>query len=261
LRGVGEALADTDYSVLIRAIEHAEARDTVFRDCCARERADGALFISILPGEELADRVLRDRYPIVLVDAEHPRFTSMSVDYALGMARAVEHCIALGHRRIALIDRHQDPFATEYPTLRQRGYRAAMAEAGLPTPAEYERIADFSMAAGADATAALLQLESPPTAIVTGSDVLAMGALDLARKMRLRVPRDISIVGYNDTDMSDYLGLTTVQVPMRRMGYEATLALLEALERPSSTPRAVRLDTELIVRRTCGAPAGTAAAS
>jgi LacI family transcriptional regulator, repressor for deo operon, udp, cdd, tsx, nupC, and nupG len=70
----------------------------------------------------------------------------------------------LGHRRIALIDRHQDPFATMYPTARQRGYRSALAAAGLSIQTEYERIADFGLATGAAAAADLFTLPTPPTA-------------------------------------------------------------------------------------------------
>jgi DNA-binding LacI/PurR family transcriptional regulator len=252
LRGISEALADTDYSILIRAIDHVEMRDRVFGACGVRGRADGALFISIAPTEELAERLSRDAFPTVLIDAEDPRFSSVSVDHAWGMAAAVRHCIRLGHQRIALVDRHQDPFATEYPTARQRGYRAALAEAGLELRSDYEAIADFTMLDGETAATALLGLDPPPTAVLTGSDVHALGILHLARKMNLRIREELSVVGYNDIDLAAYLGLTTVRVPMRQMGYEAALMLVGEIDEPSTTRRTVRLDTELVVRETCG---------
>jgi LacI family transcriptional regulator len=197
-RGVQEAIADTEYSVIIRAIEHDEEKDRVFRACCRRDRADGALFLSISPNEELAARLMSEGFPTVLVDATHAGFSSVGVDHALGEARAVWHCIGLGHERIALIDHHENPFAGLVPTDRQRGYRAAMSEAGLPLEPAFERIADLPVPAGAEAAARLLGRDSAPTAILTGGDMHAVGVLELARQMNLRVGHDLSIVGYND---------------------------------------------------------------
>ncbi len=254
LRGVGEALADTDYSVVIRAIEHAEERDRVLSACCGRGRADGALFISMTPDARLAERLLRERIPTVLVDAELSGFMSVSVDHALGEASAVRHCIELGHHRIALIDHYENPLAPVSPTDRQRGYRAAMAEAGLSVQAAYERIADLPLPAGAEVAAALLRLPAPPTAILTGGDMHAVGVLELARRMNLRVGAGLSIVGYNDIALARHFGLTTVRVPMRQMGYHAAAMLVAALEDSSGTPQAIRLATELVVRQTSGPP-------
>src|SRR5439155_17474154 len=130
LRGVEAGLERTDYTLVIRTIEHLADRDRVFDACCVRGRADGVLIISVTPTGQLVERLRRGRYPAVLVDRTHAQLSWVAVDYEAGEAEAVQHCIDLGHRRIALIDRPDDPFAPVAPSARQRGYREALAAAG-----------------------------------------------------------------------------------------------------------------------------------
>jgi LacI family transcriptional regulator len=132
--------------------------------------------------------------PLVIVDAEHPRFTSVGVDHAGAASSAVRHLISLGHRRIALVDHPEDPFAPIYPDARHRGYRVALAEAGLKPRPEYERVTDFSPQAGAEALRQLLALRNPPTAVFAGSDSQAIGILEAARQAGRRVPDDLAVV-------------------------------------------------------------------
>src|SRR5207253_2131385 len=108
---------------------------------------------------------------------------------------------------------------------------------GLSAAPDYRRLADFSAAGGAAALNSLLTLPEPPTAIVAGSDVQAVGIVEAARGRGWRVPADLSVVGYNDSEFARFLGLTTVQVPVREMGRQATQVLLNALARPDGEPK------------------------
>ena len=252
LRGIELGLADTDYTLVIRTVERAAERDQVFQACCPRGRADGVLIVSLAPPPELLDRLGRAGIPIVLVDRESDQFPSVAVDHEAAATMAVRHLIELGHRRIALIDRAQDPFSPEEPSPRQRGYRVALSQAGLVWPAEYERVTEFSPEASAAMLEALLQLPDPPTAVFVGSDTQAIGVLDTARRHGRRIPEDFGVVGYNDIELAQYLGLTTVRVPMREMGKQGVELLLAEIERPSPAPRSIRLPTELVIRQTCG---------
>ena len=258
LRGVEAALADTDYALVLRTVERARDRDQVFAACCLPGRADGVLIVCMQPTARLVERLGDTGLPVVLVDVEHPGLASVVVDHAAGAALAVRHCIELGHQRIALIDRPQDPFGPVALSPRQHGYRTALVEAGLDRPAAYERVVAFSPEAGAAALAELLALPRPPTAVVAGSDTQAIGMLEAARKHGLRVPEDLSIVGYNDIELAPFLGLTTVRVPMQALGRQGAAVLLDALDRPGPPPPTIRLPTELVVRQTCAPPGGTA---
>src|SRR6185437_9963159 len=112
--------------------------------------------VSLNPTRGLIGRMAEAALPLVLVDAEHPRLPSVAVDHAAAAATAVRHLLELGHRRIALVDHAEDPFAPVYPDERHRGYRRALAEAGLRPRPEFERVTDFSPEAGAAAARELL---------------------------------------------------------------------------------------------------------
>ena len=253
LRGIEAALVDTDYALLIRTIERATDRDRAFEDPCPRGRADGVLIVSLTPTAKLLEQLSLAECRAVLVDSDDPRLSNVTVDHAAAAASAVRHLIALGHRRIASIDHPEDPFAPAYPGGRHKGYRRALAEAGIPPRPEYELMTDFSPEAGAGALDSLLALPEPPTAVFVGSDTQAFGVLEAARRRGLRVPEDLAVVGYNDIELAQYLGLTSVRVPMREMGQRGVELLLAALHEPDSPPTQVRLPAQLVVRRTCGA--------
>jgi DNA-binding LacI/PurR family transcriptional regulator len=253
LRGIEGALHDTEYALLIRTIERRADRDRVLRDQDVRRRVDGALLVSLNPTRGLVRRITEAPLPLVLVDAEHPRLPSVAVDHAAAAAAAVRHLLGLGHRRIALIDHAEDPFAPVWPDARHRGYRLALAEAGVPPRPEYERVTDWGPEAGAAAAAELLALPEPPTAVFAGSDSQALGVLEAARRARRRVPEDLAVVGYNDIEVAAYLGLTTVHVPMRELGRRGVELLLRVVEQPATPPEQLRLPAELVVRRSSGA--------
>jgi LacI family transcriptional regulator len=253
LRGIEAALHDTDYALVIRTVERPADRDHAFATAGGRGRADGIIIVSLTPTLELIERLAMLRLPAVLVDAEHPQVPSVVIDHEAAGAMAVRHLLGLGHRRIALVDRPEDPFAPPAPSGRQEGYRAALAEAGvLPCP-EYEIVIDFSPEGGMAALEALLALPEPPTAIFCGSDTQAIGVLEAARRRGRRVPKDLSVMGYNDIEMSRYVGLTTMRVPMREVGRDGVELLLARIEEPEMPPTQVHVGVELIVRRTCGA--------
>src|SRR4051812_20213862 len=249
LRGIEAALVDSDYSLRIRTVEYRGDHERSFATCCLPGRADGVLVVSMAPPHGFVERIAAAGLPVVLVDAENARLSCVVIDHAAATAAAVRHCLALGHHKIALIERGEDPFTVAVPRPRRRGYRAALIAAGLPVQAEYERIAELSPEGGAGGLEALLALPSPPTSVLCGSDAQAMGMLDVARQRGLRVPDELSVVGYDDSEsLSRYLGLTTVHVPMRELGRRGTELLLAIIDQPNQAHHRVELPAQLIVR-------------
>ena len=254
MRGVEDALADSDYTLLVRTIDGPADRDRVFSACCKRGRADGVLVVWTPPTDAFIERLAAEALPAVLLNAVNPHVWAVAVDHLAAAHRAVTYCAGLGHQRIALIDRFADPFATTGVGVCQRGYQLAMADAGLAQSADYEHVVPLDPYAAATAFSTLQAMPAAPTAIVVGSDTQAIGVFNAARAAGLRVPRDVSIVGYNDNPIAAYLGLTTMRVPLRALGRQATELLLEALTEPMAAPTTRFLPTELVVRRTCGPP-------
>ena len=231
----------------------------------SNERALGATSerqpIVLVTSELLPDPLsaLRKAHlPVVLIDplnVSRPRLRTVgSSNFAGGLA-ATEHLLDLGHRRIAFLG---GPASAACNLARLQGYRSALEAGGVPIGAEYVRHGDFRFVTGREGADALLRLAEPPTAIVAANDELAMGAIEAARVLGLRVPQDLSVVGFDDTSgaLMSSPPLTTVHQPLREMGGLALrtavrLALGETVEFSH-----VELATELVVRDSTGAPRG-----
>jgi LacI family transcriptional regulator len=192
----------------------------------------------------------RARLPLVVIDpSTMPRARVVSVgstNFAGGLA-AAHHLLSLGHRRIAYVG---GPATAAPNQARMHGYRAALETTGVPVPDEYVRSGRFRYQDGMVAATALLDLPEPPTAIFAGSDETAAGVLEAARGRGLRVPEDLSVVGFDDTPIARFASppLTTVRQPLREMGGAAlrTVLGMAAGEKPES--HHVELATELVVR-------------
>ncbi len=254
LRGIEVGLATTQYSLVLRTIEGAEERQRVFDDCCARGNSDGALVVWMVPPQPFVERMTAAGFPAVLLNVVDPRLWSVAVNHDTAAEQAVRYCLRLGHRRIALVDRLEDAYDTASRGICLRGYRQALGEAGLGVPADYERLSELTARGGAAACDSLLRVPEPPTAIVAASDAQAVGIVQTARTRGWRVPGDLSVVGYNDSAFAEFLGLTTVQVPIREIGRRAATALLGALAEPGNEPETIYLPTDMVVRQTCGPP-------
>jgi LacI family transcriptional regulator len=190
--------------------------------------------------------------PVVLLEQSVPGVDCVVIDDLAGGLLATRHLLGLGHRRIAMIRRRQ---TTATSMLRIEGYRQALAEAGLPFDAELVIAGGPLQHDGYQAMQALLALDRPPTALFTHNDVVAMGALRAAYDGGLRVPDDLSVVGYDDITAAAYLAppLTTVRSPKADMGMWAgdTITHL-ALGSWTALPATRTLPVELVIRGSTG---------
>jgi len=194
-------------------------------------------------------------YPVVAVDPQelHPDQPYVHSDDIAGIRSAVQHLAALGHRRVGFIGGRQDLASA---TARERGFRAAIADVGLRINENHIRRGDYS-AAGADAPAGML-LDDPdrPTAIIAANDVSALRVVAAAQRRGLRVPADLSVVGFDDIPEAarSAPGLTTVAQPLQDIGAVALEMLLEMLD--GSQPKVMhhKLDTQLIIRDSTAPP-------
>lgn len=190
--------------------------------------------------------------PIVLLDSAYPGVSGVEVDHRGGAYQSVGYLASLGHRRIALVDRPHDPFVKNPISERLDGYVEARRDFGLAVVDDYLIMGNYSLASGRTAAARLLSLPQPPTAIITGSDLQALGVLEAARERGLGVPEDLSVVGYHDIQLSAYVGLTTVRLPTADLGRMAVEMLTEQLSEHAVGPVQRRVTGELIVRGSSG---------
>jgi DNA-binding LacI/PurR family transcriptional regulator len=255
LRGVEYALANSEYDLILFNVESTPRRDDYFRSVPRRERVDGLLIVSLSPSESDVDRFLRAGVPTVLVDTRHPRLSRIVNDDVTGGRLATQHLIELGHRKIAFAgDQLENPFNFVSSRDRFRGYREALEEAGISFRPDYHQQGKHGREPARRMAHNLMALPDPPTAILAASDTQAIGVLEAAQDLGLKVPEDLSVVGYDDIEIAEFLHLTTVRQPLFASGVEGVELLLESIANPPSSPRRVLLPVDLIVRETTAPP-------
>jgi len=184
-----------------------------------------------------------------------PRAETVMSDNESGGRQAVEHLVALGHRRIATI---AGSLESKPGSDRLRGYRAAVQAAGLAYRDEYVAYGDWYAPSGRACAARLLALPEPPTAIFAAADTMALGAMGAAAELGLRVPEDVSIVGFDDIQLAPHLNppLTTLRQDKLGLGAAAGEALIARIAGATDRPPLHTLPVELIVRGSTAPPAG-----
>jgi LacI family transcriptional regulator len=217
---------------------------------------DGALIILPEESSEELERLLDGGYRFVVLDPLLPlneRIPAVSAAHTSGADQAMRHLLELGHRRIAQITGPRGWVATED---RRRGYRAALAAAGIPPDPALEIEAEPEIRPGREAALQLLDLSERPTAIFAFNDNIAIGAIQAARARGLRVPEDVSIVGFDDVEHATIVtpALTTVRQPLAEMGRTAVSLLNRLLERQHFETLHVELATRLVVRDSTAPP-------
>lgn len=219
-----------------------------------RKRVDALVVVDVPMTDEQLSSMAEADVPIVTVGLRTEVFSSILVDHVGGARMAAEHLIGLGHDAIALLGTHHgDPGEPVPPLDRREGFLRAMAARDITARDDLMVDAEVSMSGGAAAAQALMQLDQRPTAMIALSDEMAIGAIQVARDYGMVIPDDISIVGFDDHDVSEFIGLTTVRQDVDAQGQEAAGWALEALAGGAGDHHVV-LPTRLVVRRTTGPP-------
>ncbi len=258
LRGVTYSISGTNYDLIVANIETPERRVEVFKDLARRERVDGVLIISLPFSEKDAELFRKSGIPLVIIDVNDPLlndFNRIVVDDIEGGRKAVQHLLDLGHTNIGYIsDLLEDPFPFSASRARFMGYCQALEAAGINPCPEMHRHGEHSRSDAKIITAEMLRMPDRPTAIFAASDTQAIGVMEAARDAGLRIPDDLSIVGYDDVEIAEYLSLTTIRQLLVESGEKGVRRLLEVMEKPSREPVCETIPTELVIRTTTAPP-------
>jgi DNA-binding LacI/PurR family transcriptional regulator len=254
LRGIEAAIAETEYDLIVYNVESVEKRDEYFRRMSRPERIDGLIIISLSPSDEDVERFRKSGVPTVLVDARHPEVPRVVVDDVTGGYVATRHLLDLGHRQIAFLgDAYPNPFNFTSSHHRFAGYQEALNEAGIDPQAEYYVTGEHGRDVANELTHQLLSLEDPPTAVFAASDTQAMGALEAARERGVPVPDALSLIGYDDIEIAEYLDLTTIHQPLFESGWSGINLLFQIIQ--GEPPEMVgELPVRLVERGTTAPP-------
>jgi DNA-binding LacI/PurR family transcriptional regulator len=251
LRGIEAVLARSDFDLILYNVETAEQRDKLLRKLPDERRVDGLLIIAFYPDDEDVAHFKRRDMPVVVLDANHPELSSVLIDDLDGGRKATDHLIGLGHRRIAYLrDDLHSPFGFRASRKRFEGYQSSLHKHGLPLKEAYHQSSADRAEDTAQITANLTRLEEPPSAIFAASDTQAFGVIEALDQNGLSVPEDISVIGYDDIETANYVGLTTIRQPLYESGILAAEMMISLIENPTAPPNTVTLPVELVVRKT-----------
>jgi len=256
LSGASEALHEQDMRVVLCPTLHEHEREVVLLDRLMHGTTDGALLLNPSESEDELRTLLNHGYPFVVVE---PRTTlgdgipCVTATHSAGATAATEHLLELGHRRIGAILGPPEGLAT---TERLKGFHAALRAAGIAPDPSFEVPSNFKYDGGEHAAGALLDRPDRPTAIFAFNDEVAVGAMVAARARGLRVPEDVSVVGFDDTLQArlSVPPLTTVRQPLAELARIAVSLLNRLVEGQRVDATRIELHTKLVVRDSTSRP-------
>ncbi|MGP9421288.1 DNA-binding transcriptional regulator CytR [Ewingella allii] len=255
IQGIERTAAEHGYLVLIGDCAQQNQQEKTFINLIITKQIDGMLLLgSDLPFDASKEEQ-RNLPPMVMANEFAPELElpTVHIDNLTAAYEAVHYLIGLGHQRIGCITGPDQMPLCQYRT---QGYIQALRRSGLNVEADYSAKGDFSYESGALALIDLMSQPVPPTAIFCHNDVMAIGAMFQAKKMGLRIPEDLSVVGFDDIKQSQYFDppLTTVAQPRFQLGRQAMLLLLEQLNGHSVQSGSRLLESELVIRGSTAAP-------
>jgi DNA-binding LacI/PurR family transcriptional regulator len=256
LSGIGDAAAELGYSALIFNTGDERAREIEGLEMLEKRRADGAILMS---SDVNCDWLLTyaNRFPLVQCSEYGPEvdIPHVSIDNYQATQESMEYLLELGHRRIAMISSENDYIST---ALRMQGYRDTLTQHHMMVHQDYIRCAshDYSFKSGKSKAKELMALDPHPTAIFCISDTLALGAITAIKELGLRVPEDVTVIGFDDVEHTTMFHpyITTVAQPCYELGRRSAQLLYAQMSQAKEMSRQLILEHRLIVRESSAPP-------
>jgi LacI family transcriptional regulator len=248
----GVLAATRSHSCEVVVYDEESAATSTLATLPLTRRLDGVIVMSIPFDDDVAERLADQSLKAVLVELERPGFSSVTIDDTAGGRMAAKLLLQQGHERVAFLGERQttDPRYVLQSPARLNGFREELLAAGVDLPDTYVRLVDHTLPAASAASAELLSLDPRPTAIFAHDDTLAAAVLRTARARGLGVPHELAVIGFDDSEVAELLGLTSIRQPLEESGRVAAETLLGELGDPSRGLQHVTLRLTLIERET-----------
>ena len=258
IRGIDAELSLTNLDLILYTTHRTASKESMYIANLATGMVDGLLLVLPRSPVDFIGNLLQRKFPFVLIDHQGTGRDCPAVGATnwQGAYNATEYLIKLGHNRIGFITGSMDLGCS---VDRLVGYKSALRTNHISEKPELIFEGNFFQPDGFAGASVLLDLPEPPTAIFASNDVMAMGAMDAVRTRGLRIPDDISILGFDDIPQAALVrpGLTTVAQPLEKMGRVATQMLLDLLKSPEKGANRIELPTQLVMRESCSSPRTT----
>jgi LacI family transcriptional regulator, repressor for deo operon, udp, cdd, tsx, nupC, and nupG len=245
-------LINAGYEVVRYSMVSMGGQTAFFKRLAARKHLNGLIITTLTLSTEDISVLSNLNIPVVTLETQTDVFPSITTDNASAAQSATSYLLNLGHNHIGVIaGLEDDPFNFSVPQKRLQGYQDALKAYGLKFRPELVVSGNFSLAGGAEAMIRLLSIPSPPTAVFALSDEMAIGAMKTIREMNLKIPEDVSVIGFDDHEIAAYVGLTTVKQPVTELGEKAASLLLEHIDNKNKDGQPqIKMKNRLVVRST-----------
>jgi LacI family transcriptional regulator len=255
IRGIDAELSLSGLDLILYTTHRTASKEANYVANLATGMVDGLLLVLPRSPADFISNLTQRKFPFVLIDHQGAGRDCPAVGATnwQGGYNATEYLIKLGHTRIGFITGTMDLGCA---VDRLDGYRSALRTYHIPESPELIYEGDFFQPDGYAGASALLELPTPPSAIFASNDVMAMGVMDAVRNHGLRIPEDVSIVGFDDIPQASLIhpAMTTINQPLEKMGRVATQMLLDLLKNPEKVVDRIELPTQLVVRDSCSSP-------
>ena len=253
LRGIDASLADSEFDLVIYNVETIEKKISTSSRCRCASEPMASSSCPLPPPEEQVLRLQRSDVPIVFINRtrDTAAFPRVLGDDVAGGVLATEHLLELGHRRIGFVgDAFDNPYGFTSSRDRFAGFERALARAGVDGRPDRVALGAHGRYEARDLASRMLSLPDRPTAIFAASDTQAQAVLAAAQDLGLHVPDDLSVIGYDDIEACDFVGLTTVRQYLFESGREGAQLLMSEIVERAAIPPAVDIQPEIVRRRT-----------
>jgi DNA-binding LacI/PurR family transcriptional regulator len=249
IAGVEQSLREAGMDLLLYNFAQVDARQRVFQQKKLVGKVDGLIVISLHPTEKEFASILGLGIPVALLGVSDSRCSSVSIDDVAGAELATEHLVAMGHREIAIIvGQNEQFFNFGVSTQRRDGFLNVLKRHDITFNPNFEIIADFDSNTAELAMSEFLRRKKLPTAIFCESDEMAFGVMRALKKKGLRVPEDMSVIGYDNHEFSNVVGLTTVAQPVQFLGQLVASQIMANIEKPNAKVSQISVPTVLEIR-------------
>jgi len=253
LRGVHDSAAAYNFEVLFAPIP-LELSNGRFSRLLQGHHVDGIILSGPRSDDEEVSQLIEANAPIVLQGYwPNMQVASVDVDNVKSAKMATSHLVRMGHTRIGMIVHSPEAFTAGEERL--QGYQEILEENGFSVDPDLIAFASFTPSSGEHAMRKILKAVPRPTAVFISSDTVAIGAMQVVHDLGYRIPQDLAIVGFDDIPMSVYMKppLTTIHLPAYGIGWAAADLLIHLIDKDDALETSILLDTELVVRESCGA--------
>lgn len=249
IRSISKALSITDYELITYSVASEEQLSGYLSMLPVSNRIDG-LIILALPVTDDEIQFLNDyNLPVVMVEISHPEISSIEIDNYAGGKLAAEYLISKGYKTFGFIGEGGQPAYSLHATeMRFDGYRSTLIDNGIDLSSSNVSFHEYGMEYSVESVKKILAGPDKPDAIFAASDLQAVGVVKASREMGFKIPEDIAVIGFDDIDLADYMGITTINQSLNQSGQTAVELLVEQMKDPLSAVKHISYQLKVIER-------------